>query len=55
MQKISKDEYERLLKEYLKEQGPNKGSSLVGSLAWWARQKREFDEKLKQEGKELSS
>ena len=55
MDTISEEEYERLFAKYLKEQGPNKGTGFFGSWAWQAKQKREFNEKLKEEGIILSS
>ena len=47
---ISEKEYDEKLNEYLKEQGPNPGTTFFGAWGWYATKKNDFDKKMQQEG-----
>lgn len=52
--KISKMEYEVKFKEYLRECGPNPGTSFFGKWGWYVMKKREFNAMLKDKGIEVN-
>lgn len=45
---MDKKEYDRQLEEYLKENGPNPGTTFFGSWGWYAMMKNRFDKQLKE-------
>lgn len=45
--KISSEEYQKSLKEYFKEVGPNPAVTMIGSMSWCKSKENEFKEKLK--------
>ena len=47
---ISEKEYEQKLDAYLREQGPNPGTTFFGSWGWYASKKNEFGKQMQQEG-----
>ena len=47
---ISEKEYNKRLDDYLREQGPNPGTSFFGSWGWFATKKNEFNAMLKDDG-----
>jgi len=46
-------EYDKLLREYLNEHGPNPGKGYFGSYGWYATMKSDFDKTLKEKGIEV--
>ena len=42
-------EYDKRLAEYLKENGPNPGTTFFGSWGWYATMKNRFDKELKEQ------
>ncbi len=52
---ISEKEYEQKLDTYLREQGPNPGTTFFGSWGWYASKKNEFYRQMQQEGIEIIS
>ena len=47
---ISEKEYAQKLDAYLREQGPNPGTTFFGSWGWYAMKKNEFYKQMQQEG-----
>ena len=47
---ISEKEYNQKLDAYLREQGPNPGTTFFGSWGWYATKKNEFNAMLKEDG-----
>ena len=42
-------EYNKKLEDYLKENGPNPGTTFFGSWGWYAMMKNRFDKELKEQ------
>lgn len=47
---ITEKEYDQKLDSYLREQGPNPGTTFFGSWGWYAMKKNEFYKQMQQEG-----
>lgn len=47
---IEKEEYDRRLKEFLKEQGPSGAQGMASSWAWHVQKEREFQKLLAEQG-----
>jgi hypothetical protein len=47
---ISEKEYNERLDNYLRERGPNPGTTFFGAWGWYAAKKNEFDEIMKEDG-----
>ena len=47
---ISEKEYSEKLDEYLRECGPNPGTTFFGSWGWYASKKNEFQRKIEEQG-----
>ena len=45
---ITEKEYNEKLDNYLREQGPNPGTTFFGAWGWYAAMKNRFDEQLKE-------
>lgn len=45
---LSEKEYNEKLDQYLREQGPNPGTTFFGAWGWYATMKNRFDEQLKE-------
>ena len=43
---MTEKEYNEKFKEYLKEKGPNPGTTFFGSWGWYATMKNKFDREL---------
>jgi hypothetical protein len=43
---MTEEDYNKELKEYLKERGPNKGNGFFGKWAWDANERKTFDNLL---------
>ena len=50
---ITEKEYEQKLDAYLREKGPNPGTTFFGSWGWYAAKKNEFHKQMKEEGVEV--
>ena len=50
---ITEKEYDEKLVAYLREQGPNPGTTFFGSWGWYASKKNEFHKQMKEEGVEV--
>lgn len=46
-------EYDEKLDAYLREHGPNPGTTFFGAWGWYAAKKNEFERKLQEEGVEV--
>ena len=46
---MTEKEYDEKLKDYLKENGPNPGTTFFGSWGWYAMMKNKFDKELKEQ------
>ena len=47
---ITEKEYDEKLDAYLRECGPNPGTTFFGSWGWYASKKNEFEKQMQQEG-----
>jgi hypothetical protein len=47
---ISEKEYNEQLDDYLRECGPNPGTTFFGSWGWYASKKNEFDAMMQEDG-----
>jgi hypothetical protein len=47
---MTEKEYDEKFQKYLKEQGPNPGTTFFGSWGWYATKKNEFNAMLKDDG-----
>ena len=47
---ITEKEYDQKLDSYLREQGPNPGTTFFGSWGWYAMKKNEFHKQMQQKG-----
>jgi len=47
---ITEKEYDQKLDAYLREQGPNPGTTFFGSWGWYATKRNEFNAMLKEDG-----
>ena len=47
---LSEKEYNEKLDQYLREQGPNPGTTFFGAWGWYATKKNDFDKQMQQEG-----
>ena len=47
---ISEKEYYKRLDNYLRECGPNPGTTFFGAWGWYAAKKNQFEKQMQQEG-----
>jgi hypothetical protein len=50
---ININEYDKMLRDYLNEHGPNPGQGYFGSHGWYSTLKNAFDRSLKEKGIEV--
>lgn len=48
--KISENEYDEMFDNYLRESGPNPGTTFFGSWGWYASKKNEFQKQIEEQG-----
>ena len=50
---ITEKEYDEKLDAYLRENGPNPGTTFFGSWGWYAAKKNEFQKQMQEQGVEV--